>query len=99
MIPPEQVAKIRRLFFAEHWKIGTIAAQLGLHPDTVRGAIETDRFNRTKRVRPSQLDPYLAFIRETLERYPRLRATRRASRARWTGRTSARCPSEGRGAG
>ena len=76
MIPPEQVAKIRRLFFAEHWKIGTIAAQLRLHPDTVRGAIETDRFNRTKRVRPSQLDPYLAFIRETLERYPRLRATR-----------------------
>jgi len=23
MISPEQVAEIRRLFFAEHWKIGT----------------------------------------------------------------------------
>ena len=28
MIPEEQRARIRRLFFAEHWKIGTIAAEL-----------------------------------------------------------------------
>jgi len=41
MIAPEQIAEIRRLFFAEHWKVGTIAAELGLHPDTVRDAVET----------------------------------------------------------
>ena len=77
MISPEQVAEIRRLFFAEHWKIGTIATAKGLHPDTVRGAVETDRFNRAKVVRASTLiDPYLGFIRETLEQYSRLRATR-----------------------
>lgn len=77
MIPPEQIAEIRRLFFAEHWKVGTIAAALGLHPDTVRDAVETDRFNRAKIVRASTLtDPYSDFIRQTLERYPRLRATR-----------------------
>ena len=77
MIPPEQIAEIRRLFFAEHWKVGTIAAALGLHPDTVRDAVETDRFNRAKIVRASTLtDPYIDFIRQTLERYPRLRATR-----------------------
>jgi DNA replication protein DnaC len=29
-------AEIRRLFFGEHWKVGTIAAQLGLHHETVR---------------------------------------------------------------
>ena len=52
-------------------------ATLGLHPDTVRGAVETDRFNRAKVVRASALiDPYLGFIRQTLEQYPRLRATR-----------------------
>lgn len=85
MIPPEQVAEIRRLFYAEHWKVGTIAAQLGLHPDTVRAALETDRFNRSKRLRPSQLDPYLPFIRQTLERYPRLRATRIAAMVRARG--------------
>jgi hypothetical protein len=27
--------EIRRLFFAEHWKRGTIAAQLGVHSDVV----------------------------------------------------------------
>ena len=38
MISDEQVARIRHLFHAEHWKIGTIAAQLSFHPDTVRRA-------------------------------------------------------------
>ena len=76
MIPPEQVAEIRRLFYAEHWKVGTIATQLGLHPDTVRSVLETDRFNRARLLRPTVLDPYIGFIQHTLERYPRLRATR-----------------------
>ncbi len=76
MIPAEQVAEIRRLFYAEHWKIGTIATQLVVHPDTVRSALETDRFNRSKQLRPTLLDPYIGFIQETLDRYPRLRATR-----------------------
>lgn len=76
MITPEMVIEVRRLFFVEHWKIGTIASHLHLHHDTVRLALETDRFNRTKVLRPSALDPFLAFIRETLERYPRLCSTR-----------------------
>ena len=77
MTPPETVAEIRRLFFAEHWKIGTIAAQLDLHHDTVRAALETNRFNQPRRQRASLLlDPYRQFIQQTLEQYPRLRATR-----------------------
>jgi len=76
MIPPERRAEIPRLFYAEHWKIGTIAAELGLHYDTVRAAVETDRFARPGVVRPSSLDPYHAIITETLTRHPRLRATR-----------------------
>ena len=76
MIPTEQIAEVRRLYYAEHWKIGTIAAQLGLHPDTVRAAVATDVSNHPRAPRPRVTDPYLAFIRETLERYPRLRATR-----------------------
>jgi hypothetical protein len=47
MIPAEQVAHIRHLFHAEHWKVGTIAAELGLHPDTVRAALESHRFRST----------------------------------------------------
>ena len=42
MIPLEQIVEVRRLYYAEHWKIGTIAAQLGLHPDTVRAAVAID---------------------------------------------------------
>src|SRR6266436_152059 len=77
MIDPELVAKIRLLFFAEHWKIGTIATQLNLHRDTVRAALETDRFNRPKQDRTScKTDPYVDFIRHTLAQYPPLRSTR-----------------------
>ena len=76
MISEAQRAEIRRLFYAEHWRIGTIANELGLHADTVRAALETVRFNIHSLVRPSRLDPYLDFLRTTLEQYPRLRATR-----------------------
>jgi len=77
VIPDDLRAKIRRLFFAEHWRAGTITAELGVHHDTVMRAIEADRFVRPgAQVRPSMLDPYKAFITEVLEQYPRLRATR-----------------------
>lgn len=76
MIDRELVARIRHLFHAEHWKIGTIAHHVGVHWDTVRQALQTDRFNRGKIERPRLTDPYLPFIQETLKRYPRLRATR-----------------------
>jgi len=46
MIPRELDAEIRRLFYAEHWRIETIATALGVHHDTVRRAIEADRFVR-----------------------------------------------------
>jgi transposase len=77
VIDAELYARIRRLFFAEHWKVGTIAAELGVHHQTVEHAIEADRFARSQRqFRPSMLDPYKAFIGEVLEKHPRLRATR-----------------------
>src|SRR5664279_2051059 len=76
MISAETRVQIRHLFFAEHWKIGTIARELGIHPDAVRHAIESDRFNRAQALRSCLTDPYLPFIRETLEQYPQLRATR-----------------------
>ncbi len=42
MITPEQHAEIRRLYYGEHWKVGTIAAALGVHHETVRAAIMND---------------------------------------------------------
>jgi transposase len=77
MISDEQRATIRRLFFAEHWKVGTIAAELGLHHDAVHHAIESRSFLvPVLRVRAEMLDPYRDFIRATLERHPHLRSTR-----------------------
>ncbi|HVP47035.1 MAG TPA: IS21 family transposase [Bryobacteraceae bacterium] len=76
MIDPETRAQIRRYFYAEHWKVGTIARELGVHPDAVRHAIETQRLGGAYPVRASVVDPYLAFLRETLDQHPRLRATR-----------------------
>jgi hypothetical protein len=44
MISDTQRATIRRLFFAEHWEVGTIAAELGIHHDAVHHAIESRSF-------------------------------------------------------
>jgi transposase len=77
MIALVQRAEIRRLFYAEHWPIGTIADALGVHHLTVRRTLNRDRgIHPGPQIRPSQLDPYKAFIAATLEQYPRLRATR-----------------------
>lgn len=77
MISDEQRARIRRLFFAEHWKVGTIAAELGLHRDTIHDAIQSRSFLApVLRARAELLDPYREFIHITLAQYPRLRATR-----------------------
>jgi transposase len=76
MISDELRAEIRRLYYAEHWKIGTISEQRGLHHETVRNAIATERFSWRGVVRPSALDPYLELVAETFRQYPRLTAKR-----------------------
>jgi transposase len=76
-VAPEIEAEIRRLFFAEHWKRGTIAAQLGVHPDVVARVIgPVGRKPRPERPDARVLEPFLPWVDETLERYPRLVATR-----------------------
>jgi transposase len=77
-VSPETEAHIRRLFFGEHWKRGTIAAQLVTHPDVVERVIGRvgPRPKSTPKQLPESLCDFAAFIDETLERYPRLVATR-----------------------
>lgn len=68
--------EIRRLFFAEHWKKGTIATQLDVHRDVVERAVGQLGPAPKHEPRASVLDPYRDFVIETLERYPRLVSTR-----------------------
>jgi len=88
MISLELRSKIRRLYFGEHWKIGTIVSELGVHPDTVKNAIGHEKFFPIARpLRPSKVDPFRAFIVEQLEKHPRLRATRLHEMVRLRGYT------------
>lgn len=80
-------AEIRRLFFGEHWRIGTIANHLGLHRDTVGDVVDVNSFTRPGRPRPSALDPYVEFMRETLQQYPKLTGTRLTDMLRARGYT------------
>jgi transposase len=76
-LSPEQEAQILRYYHAERWRIGTIAAQLSLHRDTVARVLTQAGLPRIGPVqRPSAIDPYLPFIRETLTQFPRLTAAR-----------------------
>ena len=77
MTPFDQAAQIRRLFFAEHWKVGTIVTQLGVHEDVVTRVIgPLGPISKKAPPRPSVVDPYKELIEETLKIYPRLTATR-----------------------
>ena len=76
-VPLETETEIRRLFYAEHWKVGTIVTQLGVHRDVVCRVAGICSERRYRAPRGSRhVEPFVAFIEETLARYPRLRATR-----------------------
>lgn len=73
---PELEAEIVRLHYAEHWPVGTIATQLGAHPDQVRRVLGLGDARTPAAPRARLVDPYRPFIDDTLARYPKLRATR-----------------------
>jgi transposase len=75
VIDLETVTRIRQLHYGEHWPVGTIAKELGLHHETVQRAL-SDAPRPRPAPRPSRFDPYVSFVREVLARYPRLTATR-----------------------
>ena len=64
-IDDELKAQILRYHFVEHWRVGTIASQLGVHHSTVErvlGEAGVERERQRPR-RPSKLDPYRASSR------------------------------------
>jgi len=76
-LTPEIEAQIQRYYHAERWRIGTIAAQLHVHRDSVARVLAQAGLPALGPARrPSAIDPYLPFILETLAQFPRLRAAR-----------------------
>ncbi len=76
-IPPELEAKILRYYHVEKWRVGTIARQLGVHHGTVDRVLSQAGLPKLERPRrPSRLDPFLPFVLQTLEQYPKLTASR-----------------------
>lgn len=76
-IAPELEAQILRYYHVEKWRIGTIARQLHVHGGTVRRVLAQAGLPRTGTAqRPSQVDAYLSFIGQTLEKFPTLTASR-----------------------
>src|SRR6185437_13747872 len=77
MISRELEAEILRLYHAEHWPIGTLARQLGIHHDTVRRVLTQAGIPAAEQsTRRSMADPFVPFIQDTLAQYPTLRASR-----------------------
>lgn len=77
MIPKATEADILRLYHAEHWPIQTIANQFGVHHSVVRRVLRIDKDGKgAALLRPTLADPYLPFMQETLEKYPKLQASR-----------------------
>ena len=75
-IPRELEEQILRFHFVEKWKVGTIAAQVGVHHSTVRRVLHDEGVVSRVCENASMVDEYLPFIEETLAEFPTLPASR-----------------------
>lgn len=84
--PPDIEAQILRFYHAEKWTIGTIATQLNVHHSVVRRVLAQAGLPRLgPAARRSKIDTYLPFILQTLEKFPRLTASRLCAMVRERG--------------
>jgi transposase len=76
-VTPEIEAEIVRLYHAERWRKGTIAQQFHLHHTTVERVLSKNGLlPNPSQSRKSKVDPYVPFIKRTLEKFPKLNAAR-----------------------
>lgn len=76
MIDPQLRARIVRLFTQEKWNVHSLCKQLHLHHSTVENILRQGGVDHPVAVRPSLADPFVPFIKDTLQRYPGLSAAR-----------------------
>lgn len=75
-ISADTKAKILRHYHAEKWRVGTISRQFGVHHDTIKRVLVESGVSKANFAAPSIIDPYIQFITETFDKYPRLTARR-----------------------
>ena len=76
-IPSELEAQILRYHHVEKWPVGTIAKHLRVHHTTIsRVLLQAGLPRILQHPKRSKADPFLPFIRATLERFPTLTASR-----------------------
>ena len=76
MIDEKLRAEILRLHHAEGWPVGTISMQLCVHHSTVTRVLAQEGKERVPIRRGRMVDPFLPFIQEVLQKFPRLTAKR-----------------------
>ena len=69
-------AEILRFYHVEKWRVGTIARQLGVHHSVVCRVLAQAGLPRLGSPRRSQIDPFLPFIHQTLEKFSTLTTSR-----------------------
>ena len=70
-------AKVLRYYHVEKWRVGTIAREFGVHHSVVQRVLSKTGIPKTKILtQPSMIDPYLPFILDTLDKFPKLPASR-----------------------
>lgn len=73
----ELEANILRLHYVEKWRTGTIANQLKLHHYVVKRVLSQSGVPKEQIFKgPTLLDSFLDFVKNTLKKYPTLRASR-----------------------
>lgn len=76
-ISKELVADILRYYHVEKWRVGTMAKQLGVHHATIKRVLSSHGIPKSDFLtRGSMIDPYLPFIMATLEKFPKVTASR-----------------------
>jgi transposase len=76
-ISKEVEAKILRYYHVEKWRVGTIARFCHVHHSVVERVLsQSGVSHQVMKKREILITPFLAFIEETLEKYPKLSASR-----------------------
>ena len=76
-ISAEVEANILRYYYAEKWRVGTIARQLGIHHSVVSRVLSQAGVPKTVLIsKTSAIHPFLPFIIDTLKKFPNLTARR-----------------------